>query len=265
VNTKSKIKDNIIVRIISKIFSFTILSLLILVAGFLIYYVISAQIYAARGEKFTPKFSLFTIISQSMEPNIKVYDVVFDERVDNFDDVKVGDVITFISTSSLSEGATITHRVKDIIIVDGKKQFRTKGDNNLVPDSSLVTQENVIGKVLFKLPQLGRVQFLLKSKGGWLFAILIPALGIVIYDILKIFKLTNIKKKVDLKVKVDNSAEELAKKQAEEKRKQDLINKLNPEKDMSEVIELPIKKEEFIANANKEKTSDDDFELPKLK
>jgi hypothetical protein len=51
----------------------------------------------------------------------------------------------------------------------------------------------------------------------------------------------------------------------EAERKQDLINKLNPEKDMSEVIELPIKKEEFIANANKEKTSDDDFELPKLK
>lgn len=193
----NKVKDffkNPVFQMISKIISWTVLMLLILVASFLVYYVISAKIYEAKGEKFQPEFSLYTIISPSMTPNIKVYDVVFDKKVTDIKNIKVGDVITFISTSSLNDGLTITHRVTGIIETEDGVKLRTKGDNNIVPDGSLVDSSHIIGKVIFKLPQLGRVQFLLQSKGGWLFALLIPALGVVIYDVIKVIRLSSVKK-----------------------------------------------------------------------
>ena len=43
--------------------------------------------------------------------------------------------------------------------------------------------------------QLGRIQFFLASKGGWFIAILVPAFGIIIYDIIKLVKLINVKNK----------------------------------------------------------------------
>lgn len=216
-----------VLKTIANIFSWTALAILIIIAGCLVYYVVSSNIYASRGEKFEPPFSLYTIISPSMEPNIKVYDVIVDVRVTDPKTIKKGDIITFISSSSISSGFTVTHRVNDIIENENGISFKTKGDNNLTPDSSLVTADNVLGKVAFKIPQLGRIQFLLASKGGWICLILIPALGIIIYDILKLFKLIKVKNKVETAVdsdKITISEEQIKK---EQKRKLELKEKLN--------------------------------------
>ena len=70
--------------------------------------------YANKGESFKPAVSLYTIVTQSMEPNINPYDVIIDATVKNPENIKIGDVITFISTASISRGMTITHRVYDI-------------------------------------------------------------------------------------------------------------------------------------------------------
>lgn len=190
----SKKKNNFkeIFSFISTVLSWTIFTLLIICAILLLYYFISTQIYARKGDKFEPKFSLYTIISPSMVPNIRVYDVIVNLRVDSPEEIQIGDVITFTSTSTESMGDTVTHRVVSISKTEeGKYSYQTKGDNNLIEDSSSVEYNNVIGKVAFKIPQLGRVQFFVASVYGWLFLILIPALYIIFKDILKILKLTN--------------------------------------------------------------------------
>ena len=190
---------NVVFHIISNVISWSIFAILAIIALFLVYYVIAAQLYANKGEKYKPAFSLYTIISGSMEPTIKVYDVVFDVKVDDPSKLKEGDVITFVSSSSLTSGETITHRIKQVIETDSGLKFRTKGDNNPVPDDAYVDADKVLGKVAFKIPQLGRIQFLILKSGGWLFLILIPSLGIVIYDVLKIFNLDKTKKCVKIK------------------------------------------------------------------
>ena len=63
-------------------------------------------------------------------------------------------------------------------------------------DDEKVVPENVLGKVIIKFPQLGRVQFFLASKGGWLVAVMIPALVIIAYDIYKIFRLILLRSKL---------------------------------------------------------------------
>lgn len=221
---KPSIFKNPIVKIINNVISWTILTLLILIAAFLLYYVITAQIYASKGEKYEPKFSLYTIISGSMVPNINVYDVVFDKRVDDPKSLKVGDVITFKSTGSLTYGETITHRIIEIIDTEDGLKFRTKGDYNVTPDGTYVEPNNIIGKVLFKIPQLGRIQFLLINAGGWLFIILIPCLGIVIYDVYKVINLSTTKKKINNN---KNKKEEKLSKEAQESLKTKIKNRLN--------------------------------------
>ena len=230
---------NVVFHIISNVISWSIFAILAIIALFLVYYVIAAQLYANKGEKYKPAFALYTIISGSMEPTIKVYDVVFDVKVDDPSKLKEGDVITFVSSSSLTSGETITHRIKQVIETDSGLKFRTKGDNNPVPDDAYVDADKVLGKVAFKIPQLGRIQFLILKSGGWLFLILIPSLGIVIYDVLRIFNLDKTKKKVN---KTINAKKELVldKKEQEELKKKikDRLENKNSGKDNNY---LPIK------------------------
>jgi signal peptidase len=187
-DTKSTLKK--VFNYISTVVSWTIFVLLIICAIFLVYYYISAKIYEKKGSGYEPAFSLYTIISPSMVPNINVYDVVVDTKVTDPSQIKVGDVITFNSVSIESKGKSVTHRVIEIIKdQSGNYSYATKGDNNFIKDSSPAPFSNITGKVSFKLPQLGRVQFFLASKAGWLLVVVIPSLYVIIKDIFKVLKL----------------------------------------------------------------------------
>ena len=224
--TNKKNGKKSVIRMIADIVSWTIFALLMLLAAFLIYYVIANNIYASKGERFKPIVSLYTIISGSMLPTIQVYDVVVNQRIDEPTKLQEGDIITFISQSKINYGETITHRIINVSYEDGKYYYTTKGDYNLVPDESPVEFNNIIGKVILKLPQLGRAQFFLLQQGSKLFLILIPAFGVLIYDLLKMLNLAGTKKKVDKSLKTKEY--KLSKEEEEElkaKIKERLINK----------------------------------------
>lgn len=194
------------IKAIANTLSWTALVLLIAVAAFLLYVGISSRLYATRGAAYEPKFTLYTIISPSMQPNLNVYDTIIDKRVDKASDVEIGDVITFISTSKVSQGMTVTHRVIDIIVDEnGVTQFKTKGDNNLTPDSAYVTESNILGRVILRLPQLGRIQFFLANRGGLLLIVVIPSIIILIRYILKLIRLTKVQEKVENSIKLSET------------------------------------------------------------
>ena len=198
-----------------KLLSYAIIVVLIFLGLFFTYYFLSLKAYEKNPTVNIPRFGLYTIISPSMDPTIKVYDVVVDLNVFNQNNIKKGDIITFVSNSNVSKGLTVTHRVIDIVEnEDGTKSYLTKGDNNLKTDQAMVNFNDIIGKVLFKIPQLGRLQFLIANKFGWLLVILIPALGVIIYDFIKLFKLlafnnkymrlSSINKKIDTEISVED-------------------------------------------------------------
>ena len=222
-NRKDNSKKSIF-KLIADILTWTIFAILMIVAAFLIYYVIANAVYSKKGERFKPIVSLYTIISGSMLPTIKVYDVVVNLRVDDPSKLHEGDVITFISQSKINYGDTITHRINKITYDNGTYYFTTKGDNNLVPDESPVEFNNIIGKVILKIPQLGQAQFFLLKQGSKLFLILIPSFGILIYDLLKMLNLVDTKKKVDRSLEVK---ENKLSKEEEEKLKEEIKNRLS--------------------------------------
>ncbi len=183
------------IKFIGKTMAYVILCLLFLITAFLIYYMSSSAIAAKKGEK--PSIGLYTIVSPSMEPFIKVYDVIIDRKVKANEELKVGDVITFYSSSLNTDGYTITHRIYDIKISDGKTYYITKGDNNQSVDVGSISRENIVGKMVYKINGLGKIQFFLSSKLGWILIILIPALCFILYDLNRLNKIFKIKQKID--------------------------------------------------------------------
>lgn len=190
-------KQNKFMQVINKILkwlSTLILVILIVIGIILLGIFVSGKIAQSKGE--TPPISLYTIISSSMKPNINVYDVVVVKTTDT-SALQVGDVISFYSNNVYFDGKPITHRIVEKYNTEEGISYRTKGDANAVVDNDYVYEQNIVGKVIFKIPALGRVQFFLASQGGWFIAILIPALAVISYDIVKIAKLIAIKNKIN--------------------------------------------------------------------
>lgn len=190
-------KQNKVLQVINKVLkwlSTLVLVILVIIGIALIGIFVSGKIAQSKGE--TPPISLYTIISPSMTPNIKVYDVVVVKTTDT-SALQVGDVISFYSNNVYFDGKPITHRIVKKYNTEEGISYRTKGDANAVVDNDYVYEQNIVGKVIFKIPALGRVQFFLASQGGWFIAILIPALAVISYDIVKIAKLIAIKNKIN--------------------------------------------------------------------
>ncbi len=197
---KNEVKRTYLYKLISGFLSVActiILIALLLVGGVMFFFNMKAKSCERNGTEFTAPFGLYTIISPSMEPNVSVYDVIVAVDTD-ISKIKVGDVITFISDWDVTFGLTVTHRVVAISKTEsGEYRLTTKGDNNGNPDGGVVTQKNLVGKVVGRIPQLGRLQFFLATKMGWFFVVFIPALIIIIVDMIKIFKLYVLKGKID--------------------------------------------------------------------
>lgn len=197
--TKTTLKEKI--KLATTIVSWVIFALLIICAILLVYYFVATKIYEKKGKGYEPAFFLYTIISPSMVPTINVYDVVVNTKVDKPQDIKVNDVITYNSTDfTIGKSISVTHRVIEVMVdSQGNYLYKTKGDNNMVADPVAVQYANVTGKVLMKIPQLGRVQFFIASKAGWMLVVVVPALYVIIKDILRILKVIGPNNKITSK------------------------------------------------------------------
>lgn len=170
-------------------------SFLIAVICFIIALVVLFVVYCAdlfintkKGNSKGPLFNAYVIVSPSMVPTIKINDAVIIKRID--DNYKIGDIVTFFSSDINYEGMTITHRIVDKGKTNGNKLFyTTKGDNNLVNDSTPVFNEAIYGKVIFKIPKIGYVHSFLSKPSNFFLCILIPTTIIIIYDLLRIAKM----------------------------------------------------------------------------
>ena len=180
-----KEKENLLKYIVS-VLSYAVFIWLLLIGGTLLLYVADIKIRAMKGDNSPPVFNAYVVMSGSMLPQIKIKDIVVTKRVPE-ERLKVEDIITFISPDERLGGITITHRIKEKFYDDSIKGFyyRTKGDNNNIADPALVPYDNILGKVILKIPKLGYLQDILASKGTVIIVIIIPCLVIFSYDIMK--------------------------------------------------------------------------------
>lgn len=103
-----------------------------------------------RGYASIGGYSLFRVVTGSMEPEIFAGELIASKSVD-IDTLEVGDVICFRSKSPQMLGRSITHRVIGRSLdAEGNVQLLTKGDANLAVDEYYVTQDNLIGEVVWQ-------------------------------------------------------------------------------------------------------------------
>ena len=196
-----------IVNRIMKIISSAIFVVLVLLIILIVFYIVRVNFLASNDKLGEVKINFYTILTQSMYPTIKAGDVVITYKEDN-NKYNDGDVITFVSEQN--GGITITHRVDEVYNVNDSYSYKTKGDNNNAPDNEITSGDNVLGKVVVKIPKVGYIQQFLVNKTVFIVAVVLPCLGIVIYDILKLFKHTA--RKGSQLIKRDKRTEEARKK-----------------------------------------------------
>lgn len=82
-------------------------------------------------------YSVYRVSSGSMEPELKIGDVILGKSVDNPESIKVGDIVTYKGSGELT-GMFITHKV---IVApheeNGELMLQTKGIANEVADSPI--------------------------------------------------------------------------------------------------------------------------------
>ncbi len=173
---------------VTTVIMYTVLLILILVGIVVAIHFIDQKKNLDSGKNIPPLFNAYVIVSPSMVPTIKVEDAVVIKRVEE-NELKKGDIITFNSTDYRYSGVTVTHRIVGVETTEnGEKLYTTKGDNNNTPDSSRISYENIYGKVVLRIPKIGYIQYFLTQSYGWIIAVVIPCLGIIIYDIIKLAK-----------------------------------------------------------------------------
>ncbi len=141
-------------------------------------------------------YRAFIVLSDSMEPKIKVNDLIFlkEAKENNLD---IGDIITFkVYIQEYEEEEYVTHYIGDIITINSKTVYKTRSinldedqfDQWLDKDGELIeiTFDDIEGEYWIRIPYIGYIQKLFKDNYGLVFILVLGSVG---YHFLKPTKL----------------------------------------------------------------------------
>lgn len=158
-----------------------LISLVVVFLGFILMTFIYFGDYffnVKSGKYKNPLFNTFIIVSNSMYPTLKINDGIFVHREDN---LELGDIITFNSINEDTYGMDITHRiVRKETLENGSIVYRTKGDNNELEDTAVVPFDNIFGKVILKITNLGSIRNFIIKPTNMMIILLLPLILIFI-------------------------------------------------------------------------------------
>jgi len=178
---------------ISTIIMNAIIVILVLIGIIFIAYYVDVTKNAKTGNWQPPLYGAYVIVSQSMEPVIHVQDAIVIKRTE---DLKIGDVCTYLSKNPKYLGVMITHRIVGVDTNEnGEKVYIFKGDANQTADEMPVSISQIYGKVVMKIPKVGYIQYFLSQAYGWIIAIVVPCVGIITFDIIKLVKKASSKRR----------------------------------------------------------------------
>lgn len=170
-----KLKENKVLNIIYNI-GYTLLT--ILAVAILIVVVlqrVSNNTFSLGGIK------IFNILTGSMLPKYEVGDILIAKEV-KASEVQKGDDIVYLGNSGTFAGKTVTHQVIGIEEENGIYKFHTKGIANTEEDP-LVSQEQVRGKIIYKVRTLSYISKLINNLYSFYFVIFIPIAILIFLEI----------------------------------------------------------------------------------
>lgn len=144
-------------------------------------YVTFVVVQRVSGNKSIFGYRIFTVATGSMIPDYEINDVLAIKKV-NSDELEVGDDITYLGKKLDVNGKIVTHRIIDIKIEDGKKEFITKGVNSSAEDPA-ITDDQIYGKVIGKIPVITTINHIIKNQYGFFFLIFLPLVTVIFLEI----------------------------------------------------------------------------------
>ena len=194
-------------------------------------------------------FTPLTVESESMSPTFNQGDMIIIKKVDT-STLKEGDIITF-HTIIENRYALNTHRIVKIEQANGYRTYETKGDNNMISDRHIISDNDIVGKYVTRLPGFGKVINFLSTSAGFFIVIVLPMLAFFIYQVYHLIVVSARLKKAtaaEAAAEIDTSARE-----AEAKAKE-------AEAKLAELERLTAEYEAKIAEAEKLKEQKKDNE-----
>ena len=138
-------------------------------------------------------YKSFEIMSRSMEKTINKNDVIIVKEVPE-ENIEINDIIAFDNNKEI-----ITHRVVKIENIGGQTFYTTKGDNNKLEDKDKISYDQIEGKYIFKISNMGCfIEFL---RNRYILTILFI---ILIFCLIHIVKVKHRRKIRHEKFKVEN-------------------------------------------------------------
>lgn len=128
-------------------------------------------------------FKVMTVLSGSMEPEIKTGSIVV---VKPSDEYGIGDIITFNSAGK--SGIPTTHRIVEMKVNEGVPVYITQGDANNAPDTREITNSDIQGRLVLDVPYIGFAVDFARKPLGFLVIIGIPAAVIICDEARKIIR-----------------------------------------------------------------------------
>lgn len=180
VTTEEKPKKSIVNTIVN-----------VLLVGIIIFGIFcSFTAFVSKAGSGVPSFfgiRPFAIQTDSMVPFFSKGDLVIDTVIRDYNDLEVGDVITFWTVIQ-GERVLNSHRIVQVDDYGNYLSFVTKGDNNTLEDYMTVHQSEIVGKYATHIKGLGTVIDFLQTSTGFLLVIVVPCALFFIYEIINFFR-----------------------------------------------------------------------------
>ena len=150
----------------------------------------------ATLSRSNPDMSLFGcrfyyVLTGSMEPEIREGSFIAAREVP-FEELKVGDTISFVSRDPDIEGMINSHKIYSIDTnADGVVEITTKGAANSEPDDYKVYEEDVKGKVVYDSYRIGKAFEILSNRVVSFCVTVLPIAVIVLINLIDLFVIIN--------------------------------------------------------------------------
>ncbi|MGZ8694335.1 MAG: signal peptidase I [Gaiellaceae bacterium] len=128
--------------------------------------------------------SSFAILSGSMEPTLRVGDLVIDHRVEARD-VRPGDIVTFRHPDGGSR--LLTHRILRYRVHGERAFIVTRGDANSGVESWTIPLDGTVGRVEFDVPKLGHVTTRMGDRFGRVALVVVPAFLLGLFELKRLW------------------------------------------------------------------------------
>lgn len=173
-----KITENPVLKLINNI----VYVILFLIVASVLFVVILQR--ASNNDIALGGIRIFNIVSESMVPKYNIGDVLVVKSIEP-QNIKVGDDIAYIGQESTFNQKIVTHQVIKIDYENGEYIFHTKGIANILEDP-LVHQNQVFGKVVYKIWILSLISKILSNVYVVFFGVFVPIVILIFWTILKL-------------------------------------------------------------------------------